>query len=667
MKTIGVDLVAALCVLAGARLRAHGDRATAPAAIATPSAGALTAWVPTVPGTAPPLADAMARLPRDAPAGSATTAHVNAARGEVEGFAIVVKAPRSTPITSLSVEVSALTCTSGACDGKSIPANHVEAYRAIYQRISRPTGPGRHAITHYRPTREHGPAGRGTLADPGMGSMCGPGRPFGAPPCYIPDGLIPYKKCSDGSAPPCPGDAGTSNRCAVDGNGCGKGAPSMVVSNVACGGPCNQELWIEVTVPRGSSRHPGGRYTGSVTVAANTGMARIPVVLDVWDFELPSSPSFKTGFGSNTSPRPGGHGWVVAEQDYLAKHKVSSLHYGMFEDGGSRPWDLRRKWGVPNVTAAGFWPGVSLGACSRRTPYPTASEIEDWIASRLVPPSVGVYIADGDELWKEEQARCQGSMYGAIRAGARVVHATRAKVQSTVNPIAELAYSNEDGSGPPAVDIFVAGPEQLFRESPKNLLRAPGAPDVVSQVLAAGSEIWTYNIWLGDSWGPKWQLDYSPVSYRLGFIAQALRISGAWISEYWTLAEASDDPWVSGVELCPSPPSAKSCPMNGDSQFIYPGAPVGLGRTPVPHLRLKFFRDGIEDYEFIRILKTLGGGAAYASGACPGHAVSCRALVEGLGGTDYSDYSTDTDALQRVRKAIGNRIAAHPERPVDNP
>ncbi len=244
-------------------------------------------------------------------------------------------------------------------------------------------------------------------------------------------------------------------------------------------------------------------------------------------------------------------------------------------------------------------------------------------------------------------------MYAAIRAGARIAHATRAKVQSTVNPIDELSYQNEDGSGPPAVDIFVAGPEQLFRESPRNRLRAPGQPDIVSKVLDAGSEIWTYNIWLGDSWGPKWQLDYSPVSYRMGFIAQALRISGAWIAEYWTLSGAGDDPWVDGVYLCPEPPSKKSCPMNGDSQFIYPGAPVGLGATPVPHLRLKFFRDGIEDYELVQILKTISGGAGYRTGACPGYAMTCRAVVESLGGTDYSDYSTDTHALQRARLAIG--------------
>jgi hypothetical protein len=633
------------------------------AAVQAPDEGALTAWVPTVPGTAPPLADAMARVPRDARPGASVAAHVYAARGEAEGFAVVVRAPAAASITRLSVRPSALACGEGACAGKTIEASRIEAYRAMYQKVTRPTGPGRHDVQRYRPSRERGPAGRGTLDDPGMGSMCGAGRPYGPPPCFIPDGLVPYKRCSDGSAPPCPGDEGTENRCPVDGSACGRRPPSMIVSSTACGGPCNQELWVEVTVPRDPARAPPGEYRGALTVETDVGTARVPVVLHVWDFELPASPAFHTGFGSNTAPKPGGYGWVASEQDYLAKHRVSSLHYGRFDDGGAHPWELKRAWGVPNVTAAGFWPGVSLARCTRKSPFPTAAEIERWIASHGVPDDVKVYITDGDEIWKEQQAACHGSLYAEIRAGARVAHATRARVQSTVNPIAELAHSEEGGGGRPAVDIFVAGPAQLFRESPRNRLRGAGEPDVVSRVLAAGSELWTYNIWLGDSWGPKWQLDYAPVSYRLGFIAQALHLSGAWISEYWTLSEADDDPWVDSVESCPPPGSDDSCPMNGDSQFIYPGAPVGVGRTPVPHLRLKFFRDGIDDYDLVQILKGLQGGAAYAGGRCPGFDVSCQALVERLGGTDYSDYSTDTSALQRARKAIGERIAADPDRP----
>jgi hypothetical protein len=210
------------------------------------------------------------------------------------------------------------------------------------------------------------------------------------------------------------------------------------------------------------------------------------------------------------------------------------------------------------------------------------------------------------------------------------------------------------------VDVFVASPKEMFRESPRNA--GYRGPDVVARVSAAGSALWTYQVWLKNSWGPKWMLDYSPVSYRLGFIAQALGISGAFVAEYWTRAQAHDDPWTDGVLSFSEGGDARNGPMNGDSQFIYPGAPVGLGGSPTAHLRLKMLRDGIEDYELVRILRTLEGGAAW-TGRCPGETVPCRTVVERLGGTDYSDYSTDSDALQRARKAIGDRIAASPDRP----
>jgi hypothetical protein len=669
-------LIAVALLCAGPARAGERDEPGPGLAVSPRTAAALKAWVPFVAGTTPPLADSMARVPRDAPAEGTLTANVFAARGDMEGFSIVVQAPADASITRLSATASALV----GPGGKAIPSDHLEIYRALYQKIDAPSGRGDPPRSpsmlsrlvsrsppgaSYRPRRPDGPPGSGTSSDPGNGSMCGRGRPFGPPPCFIPDGLVPYKRCSDGSAPPCPGDEGTPLTCPVDGTGCGDDPPGMVVAALQ-----NQQLWVEVSVPRGAERCPPGTYRGTITVSADTGTATIELALHVWDFELPRSPSFRTAFGSNTAP-PGKsppHGWVVSEQDYLAKHRVSSVRYG------ARPGDTggyRRAWrrllgplGVPNAVAAPFWPGVALGICSRKAEgrsYPRAAAIEAWLRSQQVPSGVMVYVYDGDEVFKEFQAPCAGSLYAEMRAGGRVAHSAGAKVLSVVNPIAELSYENEDGSGRPAVDIFVASPKEMFRESTRN--GNYHGPDIVERVTRSGSELWTYNIWLQNSWGPKWMLDYSPVAYRLGFISQALGISGALVAEYWTKAQAHENPWVNGVFSFARGGDSRSGPMNGDSQFIYPGAPVGLGRTPTAHLRLKMFRDGIDDYDLIQILKNISGGAGYTSGACPGFTVTCKALVGALGGTDYSDYSTDTHALQRARKAIGDRVASDPNRP----
>ncbi|HEX9308091.1 MAG TPA: hypothetical protein VF894_11415, partial [Anaeromyxobacter sp.] len=152
---------------------ARGRTAVAPSAAA---AGVLVAWVPTVAATSPPLADALARVPRTAAAGSERTAHLWAARGETQAFAVVVRAPPDGAITSLSASPSALACASGACEGRAIPAENVDVYRAMYQVVTAPSGPGDRALRGR--THRNGPPGANSASDPGNGSLCGEGRPF---------------------------------------------------------------------------------------------------------------------------------------------------------------------------------------------------------------------------------------------------------------------------------------------------------------------------------------------------------------------------------------------------------------------------------------------------------------------------------------------------------
>jgi hypothetical protein len=611
----------------------------------------LTAWVPTVGGSR--LADSMARVPRRAEPGSAYVAELWAARGETESFAVAVRAPADAPIARLEVETSALTGPGGA----TIPADHVEAYRAVYQKVATPTGwegatgyPPRSSggsANFYRPSRANGPEGSGTASDPGNRSICTlPGAPYGSV-CEIPDGLVPYKRCGDGTAPPCPGDAGTPATCPVDGSGCGSGAPSMIVP-----AGTNQEIWVDVAVPRGSARTPAGRYVGEVKVTSDRGVAKVWVVVHVWDVDLPLSPSFGTAFGTNTGASRNG-----AEQKYLAKHRIASYSPASFRTA----WDeLRPALGVPQLASSlGFWTGWVMNMCGGRISggaAPSASAIGSWVASNGVP-AASFYVNAADEVFKELQS-CGPGVYAQLRSDARAVHAAGAKVLAVVNPIAELAHSNEDGTGRPAVDVFVASPKELLRESPWN--RNYAGPDVVKKVREAGAELWTYNIWLQNSWGPKWMLDFSPVGYRAAFVNQAIGISGALVAEYNTMPS---NPWLNGVHGTGSGGAAADGHMNGDSQFFYPGAQVGIS-GPTAHIRLKMFRDGIEDYELIQLLKTVEGGARWAGGTCPGYGYACEALVAELGGTDLSDYSTDSGALQLARRALGEALAESPDRPV---
>lgn len=94
-----------------------------------------------------------------------------------------------------------------------------------------------------------------------------------------------------------------------------------------------------------------------------------------------------------------------------------------------------------------------------------------------------------------------------------------------------------------------------------------------------------------------------------------------WQTNYWTSAAAYPDPanpqnpyedpmgWTSGY----STPAGKKIPWgNGDGRFIYPPEAAADGKSsepvlagPVDSIRWEMLRDGVEDYEYLTILKKL--------------------------------------------------------------
>ncbi|MBN1852996.1 MAG: DUF4091 domain-containing protein, partial [Pirellulales bacterium] len=67
--------------------------------------------------------------------------------------------------------------------------------------------------------------------------------------------------------------------------------------------------------------------------------------------------------------------------------------------------------------------------------------------------------------------------------------------------------------------------------------------------------------------------------------------------------------WVSGYS---TPPGTRRAWGNGDGRFLYPPEAAANGRPakpvldpPVSSIRLEMLRDGIEDYEYLFLLKNL--------------------------------------------------------------
>jgi hypothetical protein len=86
----------------------------------------------------------------------------------------------------------------------------------------------------------------------------------------------------------------------------------------------------------------------------------------------------------------------------------------------------------------------------------------------------------------------------------------------------------------------------------------------------------------------------------------------------------------------------------GDGIFLYPPGPIN-STEPAPGIRLKAIRDGIQDYEYARILYNLGEGdfvKATLQPAPPSPPIA----------NSWTNWTQDTTALENARLQLGQKI-----------
>jgi hypothetical protein len=99
---------------------------------------------------------------------------------------------------------------------------------------------------------------------------------------------------------------------------------------------------------------------------------------------------------------------------------------------------------------------------------------------------------------------------------------------------------------------------------------------------------------------------------------------------------------------------------NGDGSLIYPGAPIGHA-GPVSSIRLEQAREGVEDYEYLYLLRQLLGQAKAAgkdtTAAEQAMARAARLVtIPNAGGRWSSKILPDPEEVGRVKEAVGAAI-----------
>ena len=341
----------------------------------------------------------------------------------------------------------------------------------------------------------------------------------------------------------------------------------------------NQPFWVDVTVPGDA---PAGTYVGSWTISTDLGARRGRVSLVVRAVTLPATPASASRFGiwqaANRTP---------AVENLLHRYRVQAAAAPPARPTGDFVLGARAAAVADDIAGSstpvdlGFWSGADAETCTMAA-APTQEALR--AAAAAFPAYSRLYVYGSDEV-----TLCSG-LTPQLAEWARALHAAGVEHLVTVRPRADLM---DDGTGRPIVDIWVLTPWQL-REL---------GPTLKAQVLAAGGELWSYQALVQGSRTPSWQLDFPVTSYRLlgGFLNASQGATGLL---YWAVDRWQRNPWTD-----PTYTHTTSCCYPGDGQLVYPGRDAGVVGVTAS-VRLAMVRDGMDDYDYVALLRARGQGAA---------------------------------------------------------
>jgi hypothetical protein len=377
-----------------------------------------------------------------------------------------------------------------------------------------------------------------------------------------------------------------------------KNAPIMAAPFAVKAGN-NQPVWVDLLVPRTAA---AGEYTGSYTVTSDQGNYTGPISLRVWNFALPTAPALKSSFLFFQAGTP-------AAQRELLRNKISPLASNPSDQ------DALMKIGL-NAVNVGPFSGADVGHCSM-SPAPPASQFKSLAAAQK--PGLMMYNYSADEI-----GGCT-NLYPTIRQWASNMHQAGVKNLVSISPNPGL-YDDGSGTGRSAVDIWVLLPV-MYNNSKAH----------VGEVIKKGDSVWSYNTLVQDAYSPKWEIDFDPVNFRVqpGFISQSLDLTGML---YWRVDKWPADAW-NNVNNAGTYSSAN---YPGEGMLVYPGDPVGV-KGVVASMRLKWLRDGVEDYDYIQILKNLGKS-------------DLALQISRSVGADWTNWTRDPNAIAKARQKLGETI-----------
>ena len=368
----------------------------------------------------------------------------------------------------------------------------------------------------------------------------------------------------------------------------------------------NQPIWIEIFTPE--DQDPGDYDTLITVTCGPKQTVQIPLTLTVWDFALPSSITLPSSYGYSCGTVYNIHqamgGTVDRDELTTNYYKEALRHRMMFAWGhcwGPSDWnyDPGTQTGTldwidfdtlmgPVLDGTLDTPGASFDTYTlpgRNKSDP--EQIAYWRAWAEHFKAKGWF----DKLFLYLPDEPTPDEYPWLVEIADLLHQADPDLKAMAT---EQVTDGLKG----AVDIWCPD-EPLFSDS----FPWPPFPEDYAPRQALGEKVWWYNCM-----SAQFVMDFS--SHFVDAPAMSMRI-WPWLTRRYNFEGLL---FWSAVWLYAQVPDiwedvyAQQFFCNGDGQMYYPGVVSKIGGThdiPVPSLRLKQYREGMEDYEYFAILDNM--------------------------------------------------------------
>ncbi len=431
--------------------------------------------------------------------------------------------------------------------------------------------------------------------------------------------------------------------------------PDPLPDHVPFNAPAGQNtpVWITLYASRDTSP---GEYKGTVdVVAGGMGKVVVPISVRVWKFTLPSVSRLRTAYGNDPNRAATYHGATTLQQKRklqdlynlnFFKHRVSPYRPYAFYDIGVSTTDGTVNLDFKDFDAAiskyfamfnsfqlpGFGMhdnvGLGRGADGERMKIDYMRRV----AEHLVDKG---QLAKGYNYITDEPTPAQ---YPEVIEAAKNV---RMADQGIKILLTEQVEEELIGS----VDIWV--PILSEYDEAKSKARQ-----------AQGEEVWWYSCCGPRHPYPAYFIDYPAMDLRMyHWMTWRYGLNGIlyWNTMYW-----QDNPWKTPMS---QPPDRSTNWGNGDGFLLYPPTRTPsssfVAKGPVDSIRWETIRDGIEDWDYFRMLQDKIDAASETVRATPRYVAARDALKEVNDCiVSRTDYCKDPARAESIRLKVALALEA---------